>query len=73
MVNTADNTLLTFLEEATGTRDVFSLDFKNLDNTTREKIDFAKVRGSVRLMSRKIKTAKDVEKLKKQFQTLRIP
>lgn len=66
-------TILSFIKEATGQSDIFAIDFKNLDNTTKEKIDFKKVRGSVRLMSGRIKTKVDVEAMKKEFLALHIP
>jgi hypothetical protein len=73
MVEQSQNNIITLIKEATGSSDVLSIDFKDLDNTTRKKIDFTKVRGSVRMMSGKIKTFADVSAMKKQFIALRIP
>lgn len=69
----AQKSIITLIKEATGETDVFAIDFKDLDNTTRQKIDFKKVRGSVRMMSGKIKTIADVNAMKKAFFALRIP
>ena len=72
-MDNAQLNIISFIKEATGESDVFAIDFKNLDKTTKDKLDFKKVRGSVRLMSGKIKTMVDVEAMKKAFLALRIP
>jgi hypothetical protein len=72
-VENAQKNILSLIKDATGKSDVFSIDFKNLDKTTRIMIDFKKVRGSVRLMSGKIKTKADVDAMRKAFIALRIP
>lgn len=72
-METTHSNIESFIKEATGKTDVFSIDFKNLDNTTKSRIDFKKVRGSVRLMSGRIKTMVDVDAMRKAFLALRIP
>lgn len=72
-MSTTHNHINSLIQQATGKSDVFSIDFKDLSQTTRERIDFHKVRGSVRLMSGKIKTMADVEAMRKTFIALRIP
>lgn len=67
------NDIIKLLQEATGQRDVLSIDYKAVDDTTKDKIDFTKVRGSVRLMSGKIKTSADVDAMRKRFLALQIP
>lgn len=67
------DTIKEYIKEATGTTDVVSINFKEIETTTKEKINFRKVRGSVRMMSGKIKTVIDVEAMKKDFLALRIP
>jgi len=72
-VENSQETILSFIKEATGKTDVTSIDFKEIEKTTKEKIDFKKVRGSVRMMSGKIKTVEQVEAMKRDFLALRIP
>jgi Xaa-Pro aminopeptidase len=69
----ANDNILSLLKEATGKTDISSVDFKTVDNTARDRIDFKKVRGSVRLMSRKIKTPIEVAAMRKAFLALQIP
>jgi hypothetical protein len=69
----ANDNILSLLKEATGKTDISSVDFKNVDKTTKDRIDFKKVRGSVRLMSRKIKTPLEVSAMRKAFLALQIP
>jgi hypothetical protein len=68
-----DKDMQNLLKETTGSSDVLFIDFKNLDDTPKEKIDFRKVRGSVRLQRQKIKTQNDVEALIQKFLALRLP
>ena len=68
-----DKKILSLIEKATGKSDVSSIDFKNIDNTTKDKVDFKRVRGSVRLMSGKIKTVADVIKLRNAFLSHPLP
>lgn len=65
--------ILSLLKEATGTTDFAAMDFKSLDNLKKSRIDTKKVRGSVRMMSGKIKTMADVEAMRKAFIALQIP
>jgi Xaa-Pro aminopeptidase len=72
-VEQANENILSLLKEATGKTDISSVDFKNVENTTKDRIDFKKVRGSVRLMSRKIKTPIEVAAMREAFLALQIP
>jgi hypothetical protein len=72
-METTQSNIMSFIKEATGKTDIFSIDFKNLDNATKNRIDFKKVRGSVRLMSGRIKTMVDVDAMRKAFLALRLP
>lgn len=68
-----EDTIVEFIKEATGKTNVAEVDFKDVEKTTVDKIDMKKVRGSVRMMSGKIKTVADVEAMKKEFIALQIP
>ena len=72
-MDNAQAKIISLIKEATGVTDVLSIDFKNLDKTPKNRLDFKKVRGSVRLMSGKIKTMVEVEAMKKDFLALHIP
>ena len=69
----ANDNILSLLKEATGNSDISFIDFKNVDKTTKDRIEFKKVRGSVRLMSGKIKTPSEVDAMRKAFLALQIP
>lgn len=61
------------LIEFIGMRDVLFVDYKSLDRTTKDRLDFKKVRGSIRLASQKIKTQADVNEKVTHFLNLQIP
>ena len=69
----SQNVILALLKEATGKSDVSSMEFRNIDFITKDRVDFKKVRGSVRLMSERIKTMADVERMRKAFLSLQLP
>jgi hypothetical protein len=73
VVSEEKNIMATLLKEVLGHSDVSSVDYKSIENTTKDRIDFQKVRGSVRLMANKIKTVADVDAMRKAFIALRIP
>lgn len=68
-----EKNILSLIQEATGNSDISSIDFKDLDSTTKDQIDFKRVRGSVRLMSGKIKTLSDVLLMKQAFLARPLP
>ena len=72
-VDKTQETLLSLLKEVTGTTDFGLMDFKSIDRVEKSRVDTKKVRGSVRMMSGKIKTDTDVEEMKKAFIALQIP
>lgn len=72
-MNKVQETILSLLKEATGTTDFAAMDFKSVDNIKKSRISTKKVRGSVRMMSGKIKTMADVQAMKKAFLALHIP
>jgi hypothetical protein len=72
-MDSSQKTILSLIREITGQSDIVSIEYKDVSNTTKDRIDFKKARGSVRLMSRKIKTNLDVESMVKSFLALQIP
>jgi hypothetical protein len=70
-----NETLLSeLLQEFIGDKDVLSIDFKPIDETTtKDQLDFKKVRGSVRLASRRLKTCAEVAEKRNHFVNLQIP
>lgn len=70
-----NETLLTeLLKEFIGNKDVLFVDFKPLDETTTKgRLDFQRIRGSVRLARKMIKTYADLSALKKRVAAIRIP
>ena len=69
----AQTTIIALLKEATGKSDVLSMEYKNLDNIRKDRVNFKRVRGSVRLTSGRIKTMADVERMKQAFLSLQLP
>ena len=62
------------LFKLTGTRDALSLDYKQIDDkTTLDKLNFSKVRGSVRLINKKVKTPAQTNKIVEDFLSLELP
>ena len=59
------------LFEAYGTRDVSKIPLATFDE--RDKIDFSKIRGSVRLMNEKVMTSKEVDTYRKKVLQLELP
>ena len=69
-----DILLTELLKEFIGTKDILFVDFKPLDETTtKDRLDFQKIRGSVRLARKMIKTYADLLALKKRVAAIRIP
>ena len=68
------DTLLTeLLKEFIGNKDVLFVDFKPRNETTKNRLDFQKIRGSVRLARKMIKTYADLSMLKKRVAAIKIP
>jgi hypothetical protein len=60
--------LSTLLAEFIGEKDVLLIDYKPIDETTtKESLDFKKVRGSIRLANQNIKTYSDVNKMRESL------
>ena len=66
--------LQNLLLEYTGTKDALSLKYKPIDDDTIiDKLNFSKVKGSVRLMNKKIKTPSQTNKIVEDFLLLELP
>ena len=72
-METKNTTIESILSKVTNNSDIISTDFKSIENSGKENMDFSKVRGNIRLMSGKIKTPKDVAQMVKSFLSLRLP
>jgi hypothetical protein len=72
-VDKVQEKILSLLKEVTGKTDFGAMNYKSVDKITKDRIDTKKVRGSVRMMSGKIKTMSDVELMKQAFIALQIP
>jgi hypothetical protein len=65
---------LDLLKSLINTEDYISEDFKDIDkNTKREKLNFWKIRGSIRLISKRIKMPSEVNKEIENFIATKLP
>lgn len=74
MITNEPTTLSELLSEYIGSKDVLSVDYKELeDNLSINDIEFSKVRGSVRLANKLVLTPQDFIEIKSKFLALQIP
>lgn len=65
--------LKSLLYEKYKTDDLLQVDFRSVEHAAQEEVNFFKVRGSVRLMMRRVLTPKDVSRMLDRVVQLVIP
>jgi hypothetical protein len=68
----AQDIIIALLKEATGKTDVSLMDYKNIDDITKDRVDFKRVRDNF-LLAGRIKTPADVERMRQAFLALKLP